>query len=168
MCLWCCWKDLDEQDLMEFILSIGFRMWEILIFKWFLPLKIQINSKKPGLAKKKSVEDVVTLVPTAPQATLVKYEKTTCGSTDKGLPKPTTTTWTKYAFQFKYAHWQPQSKWWYWDLRKTVTYIQREVSKVSDLCVSAMQQSTTQRGAFVRRVFLGCRMGTRNQNKVTK
>jgi hypothetical protein len=19
MCLWCCWKDLDEQDLMEFI-----------------------------------------------------------------------------------------------------------------------------------------------------
>jgi hypothetical protein len=24
----------------------GFRMWEILILKWFLPLKIQINSKK--------------------------------------------------------------------------------------------------------------------------
>jgi hypothetical protein len=23
-------------------------MWEILILKWFLPLKIQINSKKPG------------------------------------------------------------------------------------------------------------------------
>jgi len=19
MCLWCCWKDLDEQDLMEFV-----------------------------------------------------------------------------------------------------------------------------------------------------
>jgi len=19
MCLWCCWKDIDEQDLMEFI-----------------------------------------------------------------------------------------------------------------------------------------------------
>jgi hypothetical protein len=22
MCLWCCWKDLDEQDLMEFICKI--------------------------------------------------------------------------------------------------------------------------------------------------
>jgi hypothetical protein len=34
MCLWCCWKDLDEQDLMEFIfVRFGFRMWEILIFK---------------------------------------------------------------------------------------------------------------------------------------
>jgi hypothetical protein len=27
MCLWCCWKDLDEQDLMEFIWQdLGFRM----------------------------------------------------------------------------------------------------------------------------------------------
>jgi hypothetical protein len=26
----CCWKDLDEQDVMEFIC---FRMWEILILK---------------------------------------------------------------------------------------------------------------------------------------
>jgi hypothetical protein len=42
MCLWCCWKDLDEQDLMEFIWRFGFRMWEVLIFKWFLSLKIQI------------------------------------------------------------------------------------------------------------------------------
>jgi hypothetical protein len=33
-------------------------------------LKIQINSKKPGFGKEKSVEDVVTLGPTA-QATLV-------------------------------------------------------------------------------------------------
>jgi hypothetical protein len=39
-------------------------MWEILIFKRFLQLKIQINSKKPGF------EDMVTLGPTA-QATLV-------------------------------------------------------------------------------------------------
>jgi hypothetical protein len=32
MCLWCCWKDLDEQDLMEFYLvRFGFKMWEILI-----------------------------------------------------------------------------------------------------------------------------------------
>jgi len=28
--------------------GFGFRMWEQLIFKWFLRLKIQINSKKPG------------------------------------------------------------------------------------------------------------------------
>jgi hypothetical protein len=27
-------------------------MWEKLIFKWFLPLKIQINSKKPGFGRK--------------------------------------------------------------------------------------------------------------------
>ncbi len=27
-------------------------MWEILIFKWFLSLKIQINSKKPGFGRK--------------------------------------------------------------------------------------------------------------------
>jgi len=36
----------------------------------FLPLKIQINSKKPGFGKEKSVEDMVTLGPKA-QATLV-------------------------------------------------------------------------------------------------
>jgi hypothetical protein len=64
-------KDLDEQDLMEFYLvRFGFRMWEILIFKWFLPLKIQINSKMPRFWKGKSVEDMVTLGPTA-QATPV-------------------------------------------------------------------------------------------------
>jgi hypothetical protein len=44
-----------------------------LILKWFLPLKIQINSKKPGFGKEKSVEDVVTLGPMA-QATLVVFE----------------------------------------------------------------------------------------------
>jgi hypothetical protein len=45
-------------------------MWEILILKWFLPLKIQINFKKSGFGRKKLVEDVVTLGPTA-EATLV-------------------------------------------------------------------------------------------------
>jgi len=35
-------------------------MWEILIFKRFLPLKIQINSKNQVLEEKK-VENVVTL-----------------------------------------------------------------------------------------------------------
>jgi hypothetical protein len=36
-------------------------MWEILICKWFLLLKFQINSKRPGFWKEKSVENVVTL-----------------------------------------------------------------------------------------------------------
>jgi hypothetical protein len=37
VCLWCCWKDLDEQDLMEFYLvRFEFRMWETLIFKYIL------------------------------------------------------------------------------------------------------------------------------------
>jgi hypothetical protein len=35
-----------------YLVRFGFRMWEILIFKWFLPLKIQINSKKPGFERK--------------------------------------------------------------------------------------------------------------------
>ncbi len=41
-----------------------------IIFKWFLLLKIQINSQKTRFWKEKSVEDVVTLGPTA-QATPV-------------------------------------------------------------------------------------------------
>jgi len=35
-----------------YLVRFGFRMWAILIFKWFLPLKIQINSKKPGFGRK--------------------------------------------------------------------------------------------------------------------
>jgi hypothetical protein len=31
-----------------YLVRFGFRLWEILIFKWFLLLKILINSKKPG------------------------------------------------------------------------------------------------------------------------
>jgi hypothetical protein len=53
-----------------YLVRFGFRMWEILSLKWFLPLKIQINSKKSGFWKEKSVEDVLTLGPMA-QATLV-------------------------------------------------------------------------------------------------
>jgi len=50
-------------------------MWEILIFKRFLPLKIPINSQKTRFWEEKSVEDmVVTLGPTAAQATLVYYD----------------------------------------------------------------------------------------------
>jgi hypothetical protein len=35
-----------------YLVRFGFKMWEILIFNWFLPLKIQINSKKPGFGRK--------------------------------------------------------------------------------------------------------------------
>jgi hypothetical protein len=35
-----------------YLVNFGFKMWEILIFKWFLQLKIQINSKKPGVGRK--------------------------------------------------------------------------------------------------------------------
>ncbi len=35
-----------------YLVSFGFRRWEILTFKRFLPLKIQINSKKPGFGRK--------------------------------------------------------------------------------------------------------------------
>jgi hypothetical protein len=48
-------------------------MWEILILKRFLPLKIQINFKKTRFWKEKSVEEVVTLGPTA-KATLVDFK----------------------------------------------------------------------------------------------
>jgi hypothetical protein len=34
-----------------YLVRFAFRMWEILILKWFLPLKIQINSKKPGFGR---------------------------------------------------------------------------------------------------------------------
>jgi hypothetical protein len=35
-----------------YLVRFGFRMWEILILKWYLPLKIQINSKKLGFGRK--------------------------------------------------------------------------------------------------------------------
>jgi hypothetical protein len=47
-------KDLIPKipPLLHIMIMFGFRMWEILILKWFLPLKIQINSKKPVFGKK--------------------------------------------------------------------------------------------------------------------
>jgi hypothetical protein len=48
-----------------YLVRFGFKMWENLIFKWFLPLKIQINSQKTRFWKEKSVEDMVTLGPMA-------------------------------------------------------------------------------------------------------
>ncbi len=37
-----------------YFVGVGFRICEILIFKWFLLLKIQINSKKPGFQLKEN------------------------------------------------------------------------------------------------------------------
>jgi hypothetical protein len=48
MCLWSFWTDLDEEDewnLFDKIWMIH-NVGDILIFKWFVSLKIQINSKK--------------------------------------------------------------------------------------------------------------------------
>jgi hypothetical protein len=42
------WAGFNEIYLVRF----GFRVWEILNFKWFLPLKIQINSKKGSFGRK--------------------------------------------------------------------------------------------------------------------
>ncbi len=39
-----------------YLVRFGFRMWEILIFKQFLSLKIQINSQKPSFERKKGWE----------------------------------------------------------------------------------------------------------------
>jgi hypothetical protein len=35
-----------------YLVRLRLRMWEILISKWFLLLKIQINSKNPGFGRK--------------------------------------------------------------------------------------------------------------------
>ncbi len=35
-----------------YLVRFGFKMWQILIFKQIFPLKIQINSKKPGFGRK--------------------------------------------------------------------------------------------------------------------
>ncbi len=70
MCLWCCWKGLDEQDLLEFMQSdIDLKA-----------ISITENSnkfQKTWVWKEKSVEDVVTLGPTA-QATLVSVILNQC------------------------------------------------------------------------------------------
>jgi hypothetical protein len=55
------WKFQKNWNVPLVLMGFGFRMWEILIFKWFLLLKIP---KKTRFWKEKSVEDMV-------QATLV-------------------------------------------------------------------------------------------------
>jgi hypothetical protein len=45
-------RSWGEDLIKKYLLRFGFRVWEILIFKRFLLLKIQISSKKPGFARK--------------------------------------------------------------------------------------------------------------------
>jgi len=45
-----------------YLVRFGFRMWEILILKWFLPMKIQINSKKPGFGRKNQLRTWYLLI----------------------------------------------------------------------------------------------------------
>jgi hypothetical protein len=53
MSLWCCWEDLKEQDFMDYILKeLDLRWGEILNFKPFLSLTIQINHKNPSFGMK--------------------------------------------------------------------------------------------------------------------
>ncbi len=53
------WKDLDEQDLIEFYLvRFGFRMWEILIMS---TAENSNKFQKTRFWNEKSVQDVVTL-----------------------------------------------------------------------------------------------------------
>jgi hypothetical protein len=67
MCLWCCWKDLDEQEFNGiYLVRFGFRRWKRVISAAENSNKFQ----KTRFWKEKSVEDMVTLGPRA-QATLV-------------------------------------------------------------------------------------------------
>jgi hypothetical protein len=53
MSLWCCWRDLKEQNFNDYILKdLDLRWGEILNFKRFLSLVIQINHKNPSFGMK--------------------------------------------------------------------------------------------------------------------
>jgi hypothetical protein len=39
-----------------YLVRFGFRLWKILILKWIMLLKIQINSKKPGFERKNQLK----------------------------------------------------------------------------------------------------------------
>ncbi len=56
MCLWCCWKDLDEEDLMESIEQVSdSRCGRYWFFKVISAAEnYQINSKKPGFIGRKN------------------------------------------------------------------------------------------------------------------
>jgi hypothetical protein len=39
-----------------YLVRFGFKMWEILIFKWFFLLKVQVNSKKACFGRKNQLK----------------------------------------------------------------------------------------------------------------
>ncbi len=75
MCLSCCWEDLDEQDLMELFGKIWIQNVGDIDFKVISATENSYKFQKTRFWREKSVEDVVTLGPTA-QATLVTIELT--------------------------------------------------------------------------------------------
>jgi hypothetical protein len=73
MCL--SWKDLDEQEFNGiYLVRLGFRMWEILIFKVIFAIENSNKFQRTRFWKEKSVEDVVTLGPMA-RSTLVDMKR---------------------------------------------------------------------------------------------
>jgi hypothetical protein len=61
MCLWCCWKDLDEQDLMDLILvKIWIQNVGDIDFKVISTAGNSNEFQKTRFWKEKSVENVVT------------------------------------------------------------------------------------------------------------
>jgi len=54
-CLWCCWKDLDDQGFNGiYLVRFGFKMWEILIFiKYIIFLEFYFSCEKLTIIIKK-------------------------------------------------------------------------------------------------------------------
>jgi hypothetical protein len=97
MCLWCCWKDRGAGFNGIYLVRFGFRMLEILTFKRFLQLKIQINSQKPGFGRKNQLRTSSNLGQRYTGHTS-SYEKNHRGTT---LPYVTQKT-------LKYSNWGPR------------------------------------------------------------
>jgi hypothetical protein len=56
-----------------YLVRFGFKMWDISIFKWFLPLIIQINSQKTRFWKENLIENVVTFEGLALNSTMISF-----------------------------------------------------------------------------------------------
>ncbi len=66
MCLWCSWKDLDEQDLTEFIwYNLDSECGRDIDFYMISAAEILNKFQKTRFWKEKSVEDEFTLGPRA-------------------------------------------------------------------------------------------------------
>jgi hypothetical protein len=65
MCLWCCWKDLDDQDLMELFGKIWIQSVGNVDFKVISVAENSNKFQKIRFWKEKFVEDVVTFGPTS-------------------------------------------------------------------------------------------------------